>query len=1299
MKYVLLLLFFACALAQEPTHLVIDVEAEIAKAKKTNTFNAEDMRERILSAFEAEDLATLIYGDEALIIHNALPVTVSVAGDWGSYTVNCKVRLIFSRKRLGDEHYLVSGGGSSFDTAYEYHDSQKLITVSQFVDSPLGDQAAPFVSGDFFMNPECGFGPLSEPALTAPVRIRELNSLQEACVEAFADMGLGVFQPGALPPAACFHFWAVAKSYAEDITTPMMEAVNLQQCLLEAVSASGLSASCQQQLQQAEDIAKAQLGVCNLRDDTKASLRILNPDPHRFKAVYTVSFERSDCKRFKVKAFINATPQFFALEEVYPSEDPCLVVEPDNPIFYLVFNQHVQEASLKDVIRLRTARGGSQADVPIEVRQLDSGFIEIKPVATGGRLYPTARYWLELKGGEQGIKSESGETINEYLLYEDITDFFQVTSFYASPISKNPVFTMGKLKGAVYQVTRDARLLRNRPTATRLWYDWVVPQPSSPAEYMSSFCASFEVGVDGSEGSVYPPHEATILRQELYSDNDRHLAKDSVNLFNWRPDANAETLNLRVKPAVYWQGGEAEVEVPKLEQDHAVRFLEDAPAKLRIMYGYLAADEYAEGIPEGDRGVWQQQFLAARSYLWQMMPIESSTWHNVGAFVPEDLMTWRLFTDDKSFMASAAKTFSHQFCRGDKYKACILMVPPRLRNHQDVSSHTVGRGMYLSAAVLDVSKEHKDGLMFIGADGSPIVHEIGHSFGLSHVPLRIEGSEDYQLYLQEAGIFPNIDAVRMSRSGESGIFKSSTYGNPEAPAYLAPLMYPTIVGEAKQMIIDEHYDFLLRSIYGQGAFYGRSDDFPSSGDNNKRYGDMKFQGIRNFNGSYSYFGEGEDVVALVKTHELGFAEGDTHTGFILSLSMLATPGGFIPAAVAGPWSARKTPLDNYQANRGQTLVLRVYSQQGLLTEQVFTITSLETMQAESAERLNLIDPDKSVQFFQEIELFLALAADDLAKVSRLELLDAEANMLAELDISKLPQNITNLAYSAASGEAQLRWQSDGDSPVRIAFTPEGQDGDMPLGITPDVGMFVFSPDAVGITGAGTFSLTFDNGLVEKMVSLPAVVQSRFVLQFEQALGNPLTPELLLTFNRALGEVPDFSLGNQDEEIAVIAQLISPGDQLLLRPAQTLKPCQTYRLAALEPIKDSLGQSMVGKANWQLSTMDESCEVSTLPEATLRLTRNGQSQTFRGDAVRNHAGEMVLDVTELRVFLRFPAEEGSFRLAEIARGEERRDVILIYETSGGLEGQLELSLQDDILQGTFSANLGQQVLEGAFSLFE
>lgn len=101
------------------------------------------------------------------------------------------------------------------------------------------------------------------------------------------------------------------------------------------------------------------------------------------------------------------------------------------------------------------------------------------------------------------------------------------------------------------------------------------------------------------------------------------------------------------------------------------------------------------------------------------------------------------------------------------------------------------------------------------------------------------------------------------------------------------------------------------------------------------------------------------------------------------------------------------------------------------------------------------------------------------------------------------------------------------------------------------------------------------------------------------------------------------------------------------------------------------------------------------EATVTLHRNGQSQRFSGEASRNEAGEIVPDVEELRVFLRFPAQEGRFGLAEIARGSQRRNVVLIYKTSGDLEGQLEWQVQEQSRQGQFSANLGQQVLEENF----
>ena len=1302
--------------------IVIDMDKELAKqgGKRGGT---SQVLNKVKAFFGGSESGTVKIGDEDWIRNVDVPVVVKVSGAWGDYIAKCTGTFTFQQRKVDDKHYEVQGGmyGGIFELAYKYTDPNRPMSIENFVENPAGNQQSPFVTGDFLMNPNCGFGPLMKPEYTMPARIREVNRLNEACAKALVSLGFQVLND-LPPPVVCIQSQLASAGLAKDLQAGENVEI-MAKCILNVGAASGLDArvsnECKGRINNYAKNISSVLGTCSLAGSAIASLKIIDPNPYSFKAIYSYNFRRSDCKTFSVRAFINGAAEGFTVEGVSPRKQECLVVEPVDPKLFLYFNQRVKEDKLEQKIRLVTNHTGAKQIMATHIEQLEDGILQIVP---DHWLVPHAHYWLEVQQGENGLESETGERLEQIdVLSLGVGDappsgnnaYTLVTSFYASPFSNSASYPNdGEVRGAVYQVTRDHGLVRKRPTVTRIWYEWEVPELDAE-RYALDFCGTYEVRADDGDNLLYPPTKGFIKNPKLYTRKDKRMGKDSTNLFNWRPDEQVEKLRLRVKPQVYWSGAGntgTDEEVPYIEEEHSVSVLPHEPAKLKIHYGYLKALDFADGLPSNIEKKWKYHASGARRYLWQVAPIIGSSWHYVGGvtagtldvYVPTAAELYFVPLDYQRFIKRSTKAFAREFCEKKPREICLLLIPPRVSNHEDQSNKQDGRGIYVSAKILEVKAETFDSegrpiQWFLGS-GSDMVHEIGHSFGLNHLPLRVGGNDDYIQYVSDGGIFPGIDAIRMDRNGRGGKFKSSKYGNSEHPTHLAPLMFPNVLGEHIQMITDDNYLELWDGIYSAGVGTERFGLNPNGSINpmgSQTYSEIKSQLTRS---NLSIIQQSDTLDGLSLDLFLGYDPergGNRESGVLMDLVFTQDMNSSRLTLATLPQLSEETHIDTYLAADGDGYEIRFIGGGRHIKTQGFRLRNPKPIIADARAANTKADGILS----QDVSLFVPLDETKTKLVDLIEVYDAENKLVWAHKIAQLPQRLDGLRYAIdANGMGFISWQAEGAAQLKVRFRADNG-ASLIIGLGTNSGEFSFNPTDVKLQGFGVFELIFSNGIAEKIFELPVELTSRFIVENIFRSGDAGEYKLSLSFNRPLAkDLPAFELRQAGGRVAVELAHYQLNDQLLFELDGKLAACQIYEIVALAPIKDAGGQGLSGKASWPLNELDAACTETPRNQANLTLTRNGKQQVFKGSVDQVAPTHIVLDFSSFKTTLRFPqGGRGKYQFSRVERGAGRRDLTLIFDETGGNVGGLSINAHELLLTGEFSVQINSQKFEGKFKI--
>lgn len=1266
------------------------------------------------SGFPGPAFAQLLNGAGVETFQRTVPITLRISGDWGDYEVACDQPMIFAEQvaPTGELYVAASAGWGVFEAGYRYVGDVPPPAIRNYLEDNPEDGATTFVSGDMLLGPACDLSSVTAPEVIPHPIFAELEQANAACSDAL--IGLVLSGSNGPIPAVCHTRNDLLIELGTRVGAIDLDPEMLQRCTLEI----GLSAStgqppsdaCVSFVETRSDQVERGFGLCDLAEPPKARLRIIDPRPVTFAARYTHDYQRFDCKRFRVEAFINTDPpDYFDLAAVSPQPDECLSVEYVRPTFQVRFSNDLLDQDWTDLVRLQTLRGVTEVSVPLDITRSGPRSLDIAPQSP---LAPLTSYTLALRVEQDGFRSADFEELRVSDLVVPVrgvggplTDgaFRPVTWFTTMPYSdlletQEPQIS---LHGAVYQVSRDAHLIRERPTATRIWWDWA-PDTSGLEGKTPTFCADFDALNADNDTPLYDTKPVVIRPTADYDDDDKLYARDSANLFNWRPTPDVEALTLRMRPSRYYIDPDSSRPPPEVTAPHDIKVLGNSPLRMTFKYAYLQILDFEEGLSVDGQDAMAQHMQAARRYAWQVGPFGKVSVENLGATTPQGLgltLPDDLVAGIEGIAGAGAQAFASQHCtRPDE--VCFLFMPAVLRLHRDQSTPQTGRAIFASSAIMGFSSAFIDPpatdgsarawlkrYQFVG-NGADLAHEVGHSFGLYHMPLRVGGNDDYLRFSDKGGRFPSIDGVRMRLDGRGGTFKSSETGNPDDRLRLAPLMFPSVLPTGAGHPSLKNYNLWVQNAYLRAAaVYGLgyavdsltgklNRPFP---ENDQSYVDAEKNLIRS-------------DLTLLTDDSADIAEGPPRSVGIDTATAGQTTG--ISVHFASHPSSGQLDISTLQMPRATTAAAQ--------TPRLRDGQTPVTLQAFAGDRALAefsfgVRTDRS----ETTQVFLPVAQADLSALTHLRLVDENGQEMWHDAVTPIAP-LQNATFATRDGRGTLTWTGD-ETALPVIVTFEGSDGTRrSIGSTTDTGNYTFDLADSGLMGEGRFVLTLDNGLTRSSTTVSANVASPFAVLITSVAGTALQPEAIVAMNRDLTpDLPDFTLFRDDQLVGVSMGASAIDDTLFIAPTSPLAPCASYQIKSTTPLRDTTGRATDDVLSLSITTGDPvaDCPEDTAAElATLTMTRGDKVEESTGGVAYDAAAQIVR-LTFPRMVLDISAGDwgvGTYGLAELGRGEARNTLALRYATDATEDGSLQIEALGGALHVNFSAGLRGGGISGSFT---
>lgn len=508
--------------------------------------------------------------------------------------------------------------------------------------------------------------------------------------------------------------------------------------------------------------------------------------------------------------------------------------------FDFVFSEDLYEGSLRSVaIDFETlGANGFPIKVEAEYSLVDSKTLRVIPVEP---LLPGTIYEIVIKPGRYGIVGVDGETLEEHF----------VLPFSTMVDPEN-------LRLDIYQVSRNATLVNGKPAAARLYVDWEERSDVAPDYQVKSYPVEIEIR-DKRDNLIFPKRTKEAIRPDQFTDEDRRLGLDSLNIFGWSPTSSRQPDEFiaHVLPYDYYpEDVELEPETVEREMEYAGQHVD------RLTVDYFIA-VHSQWLPDGpdEAAVTQvmQSMNMERAFANQVFPVARVSASYRGTYniadticaIPGMSVTvckdgfvrrpwgtpvglaedgkWStflsLFYEHVGAMSSADILVSfHPPMDGGGQASSRFEQPDGLKVEEGGSYGNIPDAPQL----VDLfDPEGSTGNVIAMSTGgfragnraavftAPlIVHEIGHNFSLPHIPYARD--EDHRAELCKAGLdqtAASIDGMRIALDGGSGATKSSQKGNAESTYPLLNLMFPCIYEPRRRYWIDdEQYEWLVERM-------------------------------------------------------------------------------------------------------------------------------------------------------------------------------------------------------------------------------------------------------------------------------------------------------------------------------------------------------------------------------------------------------------------------------------------------------------------------------------------------------
>ncbi|MDD9728205.1 Ig-like domain-containing protein [Roseovarius sp. SK2] len=535
----------------------------------------------------------------------------------------------------------------------------------------------------------------------------------------------------------------------------------------------------------------------------------------------------------------------------------------DAPGIRLTFDRPLAPASVTPgAVKLETgyATGDGGTEMrPVETRLRLSG-AETVIVAPQAPLRDGVRYRLTVRAGASGIRGAEGEQMaaDRAWGFDTMVDLDD-TEPMQDGLAEHLVQAEG-IESDTIQVVTDTPLVRGKPTVIRTYPKWRPDPDIAEGWRVQSFPAHMRVRPGASiDAPLLAPEKrkVTVRRPDMFSPTERRMAENSVNFFGLTPEFE-EVASVRT-----------EVE-PIRECDDGTRIFsgyenirwDPLDRDLNIGYVFARVGPWYDYLPQNVIKEVALTVERSEDYIEQLFPVQSVRLSEAPTpppdpdlndklvaeiekiyqfemlaetFSPDTMDTLRAFND---FLAKPPAMTEKIRKRGtvrarllnavqdhlvannsyDRFDLVVIFMPyewikllgvtitPRIDQADNPTREAAQPfiGMSLSKALTGVKRT---------ANNGAIAHEVGHAFGLDHMPgVSLQTTTTAVADLHEGTRWDGIEGMRIAPDGQSGKNKSYEDGNAETELELLPLMYPRTQPKENQFISKDHYLLLLRNL-------------------------------------------------------------------------------------------------------------------------------------------------------------------------------------------------------------------------------------------------------------------------------------------------------------------------------------------------------------------------------------------------------------------------------------------------------------------------------------------------------